>query len=67
MIIAKFIPILGALLFITGLGYLIYTSVWEAMSQTIRLGVGFFVSLVIIGTAFSFSEKLKYFADVVMG
>lgn len=67
MIIAKFIPIVGALLFVTGLGYLIYTSVWEAMSQTIRLGVGFFISLVIIGTAFSFSEKLKYFADVVMG
>lgn len=67
MIIAKFVPILGALLFITGLGYLIYTSVWELMGPTIRLGVGFFVSLVIIGTAFSFSERLKYFADVVMG
>ncbi len=67
IIIAKFVPILGALLFITGLGYLIYTSVWELMGPTIRLGVGFFVSLVIIGTAFSFSERLKYFADVVMG
>ncbi len=66
VIIAKFVPIIGALLFITGLGYLIYTSVWEAMSQTMRLGVGFFVSLIIIGSAFSFSEKLRYFADVVM-
>ena len=66
MIISKFVPILGALLFTTGLGYLIYTSVWEEMSQTIRLGVGFFASLVIIGTAFSFSERLKYFADVIM-
>jgi hypothetical protein len=67
VIIAKFVPILGALLFITGLGYLIYTSVWEAMDQTMRLGVGFFVSVVIIGSAFSFSERLRYFADVVMG
>jgi len=67
VIIAKFVPILGALLFITGLGYLIYTSVWEAMDQTMRLGIGFFVSLVIIGSAFSFSEKLRYFADIVMG
>jgi hypothetical protein len=67
VIIAKFVPILGALLFTTGLGYLIYTSVWEAMDQTMRLGVGFFVSVVIIGSAFSFSEKLRYFADVVMG
>ncbi len=38
-IIAKFVPILGALLFITGLGYLIYTSVWASMSETVRLGV----------------------------
>jgi Predicted membrane protein (DUF2339) len=67
MIIAKFVPILGALLFITGLGYLIYTSVWEALDQTVRLGIGFFVSIVIIGSAFSFSEKLRYFADVIMG
>ena len=39
MIIAKFIPILGGILFTTGLGYLIYTSVWEAMVPTVRLGV----------------------------
>lgn len=38
-IIAKFVPILGALLFITGLGYLIYTSVWVSMGETVRLGV----------------------------
>ncbi len=66
-IIAKFVPILGALLFITGLGYLIYTSVWASMSETVRLGVWFFTSLVIIGTAFSFSERLRYFADVIIG
>ncbi|NRH20469.1 DUF2339 domain-containing protein [Candidatus Gracilibacteria bacterium] len=67
MIIAKFLPIIGAILFITGLGYLIYTSVWDSLTVMMRLGVGFFVSVTIIGTAFSFSEKLKYFADVVMG
>ncbi len=67
MVIAKFLPIIGALLFITGLGYLIYTSVWESLGTMMRLGLGFFVSILIIGTAFSFSEKLKYFADVVMG
>jgi hypothetical protein len=37
------------------------------MDQTMRLGVGFFLSVVIIGSAFSFSERLRYFADVVMG
>lgn len=32
-----------------------------------KLGLGFFLSLAIIGGAFSFSEKLRYFADVIMG
>jgi hypothetical protein len=67
MVIAKFLPIIGALLFVTWLGYLIYTSVWESIGETMRLWIWFFVSLLIIGTAFSFAEKLRYFADVVMG
>jgi hypothetical protein len=67
MVIAKFIPIIGALLFVTGLGYLIYTSVWQDLGITMRLGLGFFTSIAIIGTAFSFSDKLRYFADVVIG
>ena len=67
MVIAKFLPIIGAILFVTGLGYLIYTSVWDSLTIMMRLGVWFFASVMIIGTAFSFSEKLKYFADVVMG
>ncbi|MCH8518750.1 DUF2339 domain-containing protein [Candidatus Gracilibacteria bacterium] len=66
-IIAKFVPIVGALMFITGFGYLIYTSVWEAMTLEFRLGLGFFASVLIIGTGFSLSDKLKYFADVVIG
>ena len=37
MVIAKFIPIIGALLFVTGLGYLIYTSVWQDLAITMRL------------------------------
>lgn len=64
VIIAKFVPILGAILFITWFWYLIYTSVWEAMSQAIRLWIWFFASFVIIGAWFSFSERLRYFSDV---
>ncbi len=37
MVIAKFLPIIGAILFITGLGYLIYTSVWDSMGEMMRL------------------------------
>lgn len=55
------------MLFTVGLGYLIYTSVWKDMEVPMRLGIGFFVSLAIIGTAFSFSDKLKYFADIIIG
>ncbi len=67
MIIAKFLPIIGAILFVTGLGYLIYTSVWAWLEDNTRLWIGFFVSILIIWTAFSFAEKLRYLADVVMG
>lgn len=49
IIISKFVPIIGALLFIIGLGYLIYTSVWESMTAPIRIGIGFFASFLIIG------------------
>lgn len=67
MIIAKFLPIIGVILFITGLGYLIYDSVWNELLITMKLAIGFFVSILIIGTAFSFSEKLRYLADVAIG
>jgi hypothetical protein len=66
-IIEKFIPVVGALFFIIWLGYLLYTSVWVGLTQEIKLWLWFFLSIVIIGWAFSFSEKLSYFADVVMG
>jgi len=39
MVIAKFLPIIGAILFVTGLGYLIYTSVWDSLTIMMRLGV----------------------------
>lgn len=66
-IIEKFIPVIGALFMTIGLGYLLYTSVWGIIPPSIRLGLGFFLSLVIIGTSHSFSEKLRYFADIGIG
>lgn len=66
-IIEKFIPIVGAIFVVVGMWYLLYTSIWISMGIEIKLGLGFFLSLVIIGWAFSFSDRLKYFADVVMG
>ena len=67
MIIAKFIPIVWVTLFIIGLWYLIYNSIWVNLAMEAKLGLWFFLSLVIIGGAFSFWDKLRYFADVVMG
>jgi hypothetical protein len=66
-IIEKFIPVIGALFMTIGLGYLLYTSVWIDLDSTVKLGLGFFLSLVIIGSSYSFSEKLRYFADIGIG
>ena len=63
-IIEKFIPVVGALFMTIGLGYLLYTSVWIDLNSTMKLSLGFFLSLVIIGSSYSFSEKLRYFADI---
>jgi hypothetical protein len=67
LIIEKFIPVVGALFFIIGLGYLLYTSVWAALDTTVRLGLGFFLSIVMIGAGYSATDKLKYLADVIIG
>ncbi len=67
LIIEKFIPVIGALFFVVGLGYLLYTSVWTALDTTVRLGLGFFLSIVMIGAGYSATEKLKYLADVIIG
>ncbi len=67
MIISKFIPIVWVTLFVIGLWYLIYNSIWVDLPMEAKLGLWFFLSLVMIGGAFSFSDKLRYFADVVMG
>jgi hypothetical protein len=48
-IIEKFIPVIGALFMTVGLGYLLYTSVWVNLPPPTRLGLGFFLSLAIIG------------------
>lgn len=66
-IIDKFIPIAGALLLVVGLGYLIYANAWVHLSMEIRLGLGFFLSLVIIGGSFSLAEKMRYFTDIGIG
>ncbi len=66
-VIEKFIPVVGAISFIIWLGYLLYTSVWMSFDTELKLWIGFFMSILIIWAWFSFSEKLSYFADVVMG
>ncbi|MCA9357638.1 DUF2339 domain-containing protein [Candidatus Kaiserbacteria bacterium] len=66
-IIDKFIPIAGALFLIIGFGYLIYANAWIHLSMEIRLTLGFFFSVVIIGGSFSFSERMRYFTDIGIG
>ncbi len=66
-IIEKFIPVIGAICFVVGLGYLLYTSVWINIPVELKLWLGFFASLVLIWWGFSFEKKLRYFADVTIG
>ncbi len=66
-IIEKFIPIAGALLLIVGFGYLIYANAWVNLPMEIRIGLGFFFSVTLIGASFSFSERMRYFADIGIG
>ncbi len=66
-IIEKFIPLVGSLLLIIGFGYLLYTSAWVNLPMEIRIGLGFFTSVVIIGGSFSFSERMRYFTDIGIG
>ncbi len=66
-IIEKFIPIIGALFLVIGIGYFIYTTAWIHFNMVTRLGLGFLLSIAIIGGSFSFSERLKYLTDVGIG
>lgn len=66
-IIEKFIPIVGVIFLTVGLAYLLYTSVWVHLDVVLRLGLGFFISLVVIGGSYSLSEKLHYFTDLGIG
>lgn len=66
-IIEKFIPIAGAIFLILGLGYFIYANAWIHFTMQVRIGLGFFFSLVIIGGSFSLSEKMRYFGDIGIG
>jgi hypothetical protein len=66
-IIEKFVPIAGALFLIIGFGYLIYDNAWVHFTKEVRIGIGFFFSLAIIGGSFSLSEKMRYFTDIGIG
>lgn len=66
-IIEKFIPIAGALFLIVGFGYLIYANAWVNLSMEIRIGLGFFFSVAIIGGSFSLPDKMRYLADIGIG
>jgi hypothetical protein len=65
--IARFIPIIGAVLFVIGLGYLIYTSVWLTIAYEAKIGVGLFASLLLIGAGYSLRESVRFYADVTIG
>jgi hypothetical protein len=65
--IEKILPVIGALLFVVGLGYLLYTSVWPDLDTGVRLGLGFFLSGCCIAGGYAASDRYRYLADVTIG
>jgi hypothetical protein len=66
-LIEKFIPIVGAILFISWLWYLIYTSVWALVPELMRISIWFIASILIILWGIKLGDKTKYFWDIVIG
>ena len=66
-IIEKIIPVIGGILLTVWFGYLLYTNVWVSLALPIRLGLWFFTSLAIVWWGISFSNKWKYFSDIIIG
>lgn len=67
LIIEKFIPIIWGLFLAVGIGYLLYTSVWIHLLTPVRLWLGFFLSLCIIGWWYSMPNRMQYLSDVIIG
>lgn len=67
VIIEKFIPIIGAILLVSWLWYLLYTSVWVILPEIIRIIIWFIISIGIIVWWVKLWEKLRYFWDVIIG
>lgn len=67
VIIEKFIPIIGAILLVSWLWYLLYTSVWVILPEIIRIIIWFITSIGIIVWWVKLWEKLRYFWDVIIG
>lgn len=66
-IIQKWFPVIGVLFILGGLLYLFYDGIWGALDQQGRLLVGFLAGIGLIAGGYTFSNKLKHFADVVIG
>lgn len=66
-IVQKWFPIIGILFIVGGLSYFFYDGIWQYISESGRLAIGFIMGLLLISGGHKFSEKLKVFADAVIG
>jgi hypothetical protein len=66
-IVQKWFPIIGILFIVSGLSYFFYDGIWQNISETGRLAIGFIAGLLLIAGGYTFSEKLRIFADAVIG
>jgi len=66
-IIQKWFPILGVIFIVSGLSYLFYDGFWSHLDETGRLVIGFLLGAGAITGGFTIPNRLKYFADAIIG
>lgn len=66
-ILQKWFPIIGVIFIVSGLSYLFYDGFWSQLNETGRLTIGFLVGVAAISGGFTFQDRLKYFADAIIG
>jgi len=66
-IIKKWFPVIGVLFIVGGISYLFYDGIWQNLGESARVILGFIAGILFIAGGYSFEDKLRGFADAVIG
>ncbi|MCX7067391.1 MAG: DUF2339 domain-containing protein [Methylococcales bacterium] len=66
-IIKNWFPIVGVLFVVAGMSYLFYEGVWQNLSESGRLTLGFLTGVALISGSYALEKKSKIIADAILG